>query len=441
MIGRFFRSTVGQILMITASSSTVTFLFSLALFSWLYPNAPPRPPWPWSVAFRIESLVDGLRGVPERDRAALLAGVRWPLTEARLATAASVCDVLSKDTRELEAVLQDDLAATSGKVSVRECSDVPLETRVQILVGLGEQTLAVRTHAVNGTRRRLTFPLVGALVFLGVAVVLMSAWAVWLVIRPLRRLSDQVTTFGEQMSFVPLAEEGPLEIRRAAHAFNLMQERVTRSIQDRTRMLAAISHDMRSPLTRMRLQLDTAEPTQMVQKLSRETILMQDMVTSALGYLGNRSSSEAFEPLDLAALLQTICDEYADAGVEIHYTGPDALTVVCKPNAIQRAVGNLLENAIAFGSRIDVIATSAGDQVAVTIGDDGPGIPAHQLAEVIEPFVRLDPSRNARPGSLGLGLSIVSDIVQEHGGRLTLSNRVEGGLLALIELPLVASAP
>lgn len=435
MITRFFRSTVGQVLLISATSSTVTFLISLALFAWLYPLAPPRPPFPWSVAFRIESLVDGVRSTPERDLPMILSAVRTPLTEARLVSAPPVCGELSKDTRELEAVLQEDLQGVAGPVSVRNCSDAPVATRIQILVKLGDQTLALRTHAVDGTRRRLTPPLIGALVFLGVALVLMSAWAVWLVIRPLRRLSDQVTTFGQDMSFVPLAEEGPLEIRRAAHAFNLMQERVTRSMQDRTRMLAAISHDMRSPLTRMRLQLDTAESTPLVGQLLRETLLMQDMVTSALGYLGNRSTAEAFEPVDLAALLQTICDEYADTGVDIDYAGPEALTVVCRPNGMQRAFGNLLENAIAFGHHVDVTAIVTGKLISVSISDDGPGIPDAMLVDVIEPFVRLDPSRNARPGSLGLGLSIVRDIMQEHGGRLVLSNRAEGGLLARIELP------
>jgi len=252
------------------------------------------------------------------------------------------------------------------------------------------------------------------------------------VIRPLRRLSEQADAFGKEMAIAPIEEEGPLEIRRAAHAFNLMQERIARSIQNRTRMLAAISHDLRTPLTRMRLQVETGRADIARDKLIRDIDLMQTMVTSALAFLSSGESREEKEWLDLGALIATLCDEYEEAGATIRYEGPAQIRFFCRPDAMHRVLTNLIENAIHFGNTVGVSASTKGQTLTIEVADDGPGIPEDRLRDVIEPFVRLDPARGKRPGSAGLGLAIVREIVQAHDGTFTLINRKPSGLIARV---------
>jgi signal transduction histidine kinase len=306
---------------------------------------------------------------------------------------------------------------------------------MQVIVPLDRGMLEIRTDRVGLEPPRFTFPFYGAMLFMTVGVAALSAWAVWRVIRPLRRLSAKADAFGRDIAIAPIEEEGPLEIRRAAHAFNLMQERITRHMQSRTRMLAAISHDLRTPLTRMRLQLDNEEKDVDRDKLLRDIALMQTMTSSALSFLTSNASNETKEWLDLGALLETLCDEYAESGANIRYEGADQIPFFCRPDAIQRVLNNLIENAIHFGQSVVVSTRASANEVVMEVADDGSGIPPERLADVIEPFVRLDPSRAKRPGSVGLGLSIVDEIVRAHGGVLTLSNREPSGLLARIALP------
>lgn len=433
---RFFSTTIGQILVIVASASAVTFCLFLLLLTLLYPHVPPAPPWPWHAAYRVEALVDTLQSVPESEQAALLAAPRDPLAEARLLVAPPMCDELNDETRELEFVLNADLLKGAGPATVRACSGAPVETGMQVLVRMGAKTLALRTHGVTRPTPHLTFPFVGAMLFLCVGVAAMSTWAIWRVIRPLRRLSESADAFGRDMAVEPLAEEGPLEIQRAASAFNRMQQRVTGALKDRTRMLAAVSHDLRTPLTRMQLALQTAEPAPLHERLLRDVGHMRVMVDSALAYLSESHEGEPREPVDLAALLQSLCDDYADGGADVAYEGVEEAVANCRPNAIQRAMGNLLDNAVQYGSAVRVHAETAEGAVRITISNDGAPIPIERLGDITEPFVRLDPARNDRPGSVGLGLSIVRDIVAEHRGTLEIANRPGSqGVTVTVHLP------
>jgi signal transduction histidine kinase len=434
MMRRFFATTLGQILAIIASSSVITFLLFLALLSLLYPGVPPPPPWPWQITYRIAGLVDGLRAVPESERAAVVAAVQRPDMLIRLTQAPVVCEALTADTRKLETVLRSEIQGALPKITARLCEPGDPAARIQVLIELTDQTLDIRIGE-SGAPRRFAFPVISALLFLCVAVAAMSAWAVWRVIGPLQRLSAKADAFGRNIAIVPLEEEGPLEIRRAARAFNLMQERVTRSIQDRTRVLAAISHDLRTPLTRMRLQLETEQTDLMRGKLLRDVGLMQSMVTSALAFLSGGFDEEEKEWLDLGALLSTLCDEYEETGATISYEGPEQMPTFCRPNAINRALTNLIENAIHFGEAILVTAAVEAGNIAVDVADDGPGIPKDRLGEVVQPFVRLDPARSSRPGSVGLGLSIVKEIAEAHGGTLELLDRLPTGLIARVTFP------
>jgi signal transduction histidine kinase len=429
----FFATTLGQILAIVACSSAATFMLFIALL--FYPGAPPSPPWPWQSTYRIEGLVNVLRNLPRAERASALAAVQRPNMAVRLVDRPVHCSASTFDTHDLEAALKEELSGAQG-LTVRSCDPKNPAHDMQVIVPLGDATLEIRTDRVGSEPPRFTFPFFGALLFLCVGVAALSAWAVSRVIRPLRRLSEKADAFGRDIAIAPIEEEGPLEIRRAAHAFNLMQERITRSMQNRTQMLAAISHDLRTPLTRMRLQTDNEDKEIDRAKLLRDIELMQTMVASALTFLTSNASAEQKDRLDLGALLEMLCDEYAESGVAICYEGPAQIPFLCRPDGIQRVFSNLMENAIHFGKVIVVTATVGDESIRVDVADDGPGIPPDRLGDVIEPFVRLDHARRKRPGSVGLGLSIVDDIVRGHNGTLTLFNRRETGLIARVTLPI-----
>ncbi|MDN8030865.1 ATP-binding protein, partial [Burkholderia multivorans] len=371
---------------------------------------------------------------PDAERSAVIATMQQPGLSLRLAQAASTCSMQTPDTRDLESVLKAELT-DAVDISVRACAaEHSGDAAIQVRVPLGSQTVEFQTVRNAVDPPRYSFPFYGALIFMCVGVAAMSAWAISRVIRPLRRLSEHADAFGRQMSVSPIAEEGPLEIRLAAHAFNLMQERITLSMQNRTRMLAAISHDLRTPLTRMRLQLEMEQSEYVRDKLIRNIELMQSMVTSALAFLSSGVDREEKEWLDLGALISTVCDEYEEAGSAVRYVGPEQIRFFCRPDAMRRALTNLIENALHFGSGVAVIAWVDGQSVRIDVVDDGPGIPEDRLQDVIEPFVRIDPARGDRPGSVGLGLSIVREIIHAHGGTFTLVNRKPTGLIARIVL-------
>ncbi|MBU9133402.1 HAMP domain-containing protein [Burkholderia multivorans] len=428
---RVFSTTLGQILLILACSSSATALLFIVLLSH---HTPPAPPWPWQSAYRIASAVESLRAIPDAERSAVIATMQQPGLSLRLAQAASTCSMQTPDTRDLESVLKAELT-DAVDISVRACAAPHSgDAAIQVRVPLGSQTVEFQTVRNAVDPPRYSFPFYGALIFMCVGVAAMSAWAISRVIRPLRRLSEHADAFGRQMSVSPIAEEGPLEIRLAAHAFNLMQERITLSMQNRTRMLAAISHDLRTPLTRMRLQLEMEQSEYVRDKLIRNIELMQSMVTSALAFLSSGVDREEKEWLDLGALISTVCDEYEEAGSAVRYVGPEQIRFFCRPDAMRRALTNLIENALHFGSGVAVIASVDGQSVHIDVVDDGPGIPEDRLQDVIEPFVRIDPARGDRPGSVGLGLSIVREIIHAHGGTFTLVNRKPTGLIARIVL-------
>lgn len=439
MMRQFFATTLGQILAIIATSSAITFLLFLLLF-WLIPGVPPPPPWPWQPAYRIVSLVDSITAAPE-SQGLIIAAAQRPGLSVRLTQAPILCESLSTDARALESVLRSEFGKTKLNLTVRGCSTADPAQSVQVLIDLGPQMLDIRTGRVVPDTRHLTLPFAGAVLFLCVAVASMSAWAVWRVIGPLRRLSAQAEAFGRDISTSPIAEEGPLEMRRVARAFNLMQQRISRSIMDRTRMLAAISHDLRTPLTRMRLQLETQSTDAVRGKLLRDVGLMQSMVTSALTYLSGGIDQEDWEWLDLSALVAALCDEFAEAGADISFEAPEQIRFFCRPNAIGRALTNLIENGIHFGRKVLVSAAAEDKTITIEVADDGPGIPKERVQDVLVPFVRLDPARSLRPGSVGLGLSIVKEIAEAHGGRLELIDRQPRGLIARLVFPADPAGP
>jgi signal transduction histidine kinase len=252
--------------------------------------------------------------------------------------------------------------------------------------------------------------------------------------RPLSDLARAADRIGRDTRPAQLEERGARELRNAARAFNTMQDRLRRYLDSRTRVLAAMSHDLKTPLTRLRLQVEALDNPPMQARIGRELDEMESMVREALALFRGLDDGEPAAPVDIGALLAQIRDEFADMGATVTISGQALQPFVGKPQALKRCFTNLIANAVKFGSRADVVVED-GAQLVVRVRDHGPGIPEEELERVFEPFYRLESSRNRDSGGTGLGLSIARDIAQTHGGSLTLANLASGGLEATLRLP------
>lgn len=271
-------------------------------------------------------------------------------------------------------------------------------------------------------------------------VLLVAIVAVRWATRPLKQLAHAANAFAHDLNTPSLAEAGPDEVRSAAQAFNFMQQRIRQLVGERSRALAAVSHDLRTPLTRMRLRAEMVDDPALQTKLNADIDAMQGMVDSVLAYLRGTEDSEASQAIDMDALLSSLVEDEQSMGrpvvlAERPAGAPKPTPFVGKLSLLRRAMSNLIDNAVAHGSHVTVSIDSLPDRVEIVVQDDGPGIPAADLARVVEPYVRLDPARALDSGGVGLGLAIARDAAAFHGGELLLVNRAEGGLRAVLRLP------
>ncbi|MFC7694078.1 ATP-binding protein [Paeniroseomonas aquatica] len=253
--------------------------------------------------------------------------------------------------------------------------------------------------------------------------------------KPLRALSAAADRVGREAGTVRVPDDGPAEVRQAARAFNAMQERIRQLLEDRTQALAAVSHDLRTPITRLRLYAGFLDDTEARDRIDANLDEMAAMIETTLDYLREGRETEKPRPADLVTVLRTVCDAAADASGDVTYAGPETLVLPLRRVAMRRALANLVGNAVAYGGRARLTLSRIPGQVVIEIADDGPGIPEAQLEEVFEPFRRLEASRNRATGGVGLGLTIARRAIAVEGGTLRLLNRAEGGLSALISLP------
>jgi signal transduction histidine kinase len=270
-------------------------------------------------------------------------------------------------------------------------------------------------------------------------IALLAVWAARRVTVPLGRFARAAGRLGTDVSAPPMAEAGPSEIAQAALAFNQMQRRIQRLVDDRTRMLAAIAHDLRTVLTRLRLRAELIDDAEQQGKAIADLDAMAAMLDETLAFARDDSSGEARQDVDLAALVRSLCDDLADAGQPVHYQGPDRLRFAGRPVALRRALTNLIDNAVQYGGLAEVGLDVDRDAVRLTIEDRGPGIPASAREQVFQPFFRLEPSRSRATGGAGLGLAVARTIVHRHGGEITLHDRPGGGLAVRITLPLTGA--
>lgn len=277
--------------------------------------------------------------------------------------------------------------------------------------------------------------LIVALLAMAAIVALVATLAVRRLVAPLASLAGAAERIGRDVAAAPLAETGTVEMRQAAHALNQMQERLRRLIENRTEMLAAISHDLRTELQLLRLRAETMDPPEERDRLLATVANMEEMVRATLAFARDEARIEPVRRTDVAALLASIVDDMADAGRPVRFEAPAAPTILeVQPSALRRALTNLIDNAVNYGERARVSIATAADGIAITIDDDGPGIPEDELGRVTQPFYRLERSRNRASGGMGLGLAITQAAIQAHGGRLTLANRPGGGLRATVTL-------
>ena len=283
-----------------------------------------------------------------------------------------------------------------------------------------------------GRRTRWLF----VLLILTITTVIVSAIAARQLGRPVKRLAEAVGRFGHDQRAPAITEAGPEELRQLIRVFNAMQAQIQRFVAHRTMMLAAISHDLRTPLTRMRLRGEFIADEVEQARLFRDVDEMQTMVDGALAFFRDDAVEEAVTTFDLPGVLRTIANDYADQGIDITYAGLSRAIYRGRPFALKRAFANLIDNAIKYATppRIELCDDERG--YLIRVSDRGPGIPEDALDRVFTPYFRLDKSRNRTTGGVGLGLSVAQSIIRGHGGEITLENRRGGGLEARIILPM-----
>jgi signal transduction histidine kinase len=276
------------------------------------------------------------------------------------------------------------------------------------------------------------------LVFLTVSTGIVSTIATRQLVRPIKRFAEAIRLFGMNPHAPPIAETGPRELTSVITSFNEMQAQIQKFVAYRTAMLAAISHDLRTPLTRIRLRGELIVDEVQQARLFRDVDELQAMVDGALAFFRGDADEEAVTSFDLSGVLQTIANDYADQDVEIAYAGPSHAVYRGRPFALKRAFTNLIENAVKYGTPPTIELTCQEKTIAIMVRDQGPGIPAEALERVFGPFYRLESSRNRTTGGVGLGLTAALAIIRGHGGDIVLSNLPAGGLGALVTLPRVA---
>ena len=314
-------------------------------------------------------------------------------------------------------------------------SERPRQIAVFVELEQGLLRVIAPRKRVDSTTTRI---FIGWMVGLSLLLLMLAIYFLTRQLRPIRRLAWAADNFGKGRDVGDFKLAGPTEIRQAGAAFNTMRKRILRQLTQRTEMLAAVSHDLRTPLTRMKLELEMLKGTKPevddIKALQRD---VEDMTKVVDGYLAfaRGEGQESMTETDLGNILEEVGNRAGQDGVTVDIELERRITMPLRPVAIRRCIANLVENAVRYASWVGIRATMEDDQVWIAIDDDGPGVPADQREAVFKPFFRLDASRNANTGGVGLGLSIARDIVLSHGGDIQLHDAPAGGLRVLIRLP------
>ena len=437
-IGRWFAINIVVAVIIAAAMNAA---FSAFAGVWAKPSLQDI-----GLVDEVAAVARILDGAPRDARAGLAASVSndryavsWFPNDASLPIA-----IDASEFHQGRAKIRSLLGRPSARVVAYEPGDPDLHGRPETAYGLAI-SLSDRSWVrfVAPQRSWGLSPTARTLLTVGFAVVcalLVAALASRRLARPLERFARQAQRFGADVNAPPMQTTGPLEIRLAAQAFNEMQARVQRYVADRTTMLAAISHDLRAPLTRMRLRGEFIEDEEQQRKLFRDVDEMQAMVDASLEFFRDDSEQEPTTRFMLSELIETVLDDFRDGGHDVAFDTPGSVTYVGRPLTLRRAVANLVDNAIKYGGRAHVRLRSDEGWIDILVDDDGPGIPEALREAVFRPFYRIEGSRNRQTGGVGLGLAAVRSAVRGHGGDIVLETAPGGGLRVHVRLPDVADA-
>ena len=436
------RDTVARWIALTTMIAMLTLLALNELFS-LLAGAWARPPLmetglmekAAAITRIIDSVAPGQRPAIAQAASDQVFNAQWLQRheEARL----PVID--DPEFSEGSALLRQQLGRPDARIEAYEPGDWPAnqpDARYAVIIELADHSWVIfsvpsRSWGLGEWARN---GIIIALILLSTLIVALIATRH--LAAPLERFAEGARRFGVDHQAPPIPVIGPHEIRQAILAFNAMQAQLKHFVQDRTQMLAAISHDLRAPLTRMRLRGEFIEDADQQSKLFRDVDEMQAMVNAALEFFRDEARLEHATAFDLAELLHTVVDDFRDAGTEVSFEGAQRFVYVGRPIGIKRALTNLIDNAVKYGSEPGVRLKAFADCVEIRVVDRGPGIAPHYQEQVFAPFFRVEGSRNKHTGGVGLGLSAARATVLEHGGTLVLRNRREGGLEARVSLPL-----
>jgi signal transduction histidine kinase len=275
----------------------------------------------------------------------------------------------------------------------------------------------------------------GYLISVVFGVAFIAFWLVRRATRPLEDFASAAERLGKDLQTEPLDESAPNEVAQAARAFNQMQERLARLVRNRTELLAAVSHDLRTPITQLKLRAETIDNIAERDKYLAALEEMELIIATFLDYARSSFGNEERSRIDLASLVESICSDMTDGGADVSFAGGDPIQLDCKRLALKRGVSNLIDNAVKYAGGARVTAERRDGDIVIGIEDTGPGIAESDLDEVLMPFRRGDPSRSRLTGGIGLGLSIAQAVAHDHGGRIVLANRSKGGLRAEMILP------
>ncbi|WEX74886.1 ATP-binding protein [Sinorhizobium numidicum] len=395
-----------------------------------------------TTALKIETVVDQVRASASAEqRAAILDATSGTGLQVEQVSAAELLkqadtDISFEDVRHL---VQNNLPASFATAFRAETSTGKL--RDVLVVGVGNDRALAFLPAppppdawISDQQVSIVLQLLG----LVLPVVLLSLYAARVIAAPLLEFAQAAETLKpDDGPDRPFNESGVAEIRTLAKSLNDMRSRVRSMIDDRTRMLRAISHDLRTPLTRLRLRAERSAQPELKTALLKDISALSDMINDTLTYLSKEMAAEKPVNADLPSLLATVCSDFSDVGFDVRYAGPERLAYRCKPRSLARAITNLVENSTKFAQEISVeLSLLENGTVRISVVDDGPGLPVSLRTRVLEPFFKADTARTSTDrGGFGLGLSIVDDIVRAHGGTIELLNRPPHGLAAQMDFP------
>ncbi len=394
------------------------------------------------LAEKLAALKLAVEAVPEEAREDMAqrlsgssSGAHWSKDAQNPPAAHASPDLAARLSRLAPGLKDGDILIEHPHAEARPHSPHSMQVTLRLADG---SLLHVRADS-SGARQHSAREMLHSTVLMAFGAVLVSVLIARWLTRPIRILAGAVHALRPGSEGAQVPETGPAEVRDLAAAFNGMQRRISRLISERTTALAAVSHDLRTPLTRLRLKAGDLDARDAGASIAADIAELEQMIDATLSYLRGDDQGENARLIDLAALLKTLTGDAADMGLDVTFSGPHSVAILGRRLGLKRAFANLIQNAVKYGGSARISARQQAGCIQVHVDDAGPGIPEDQLGSVVEPFVRLETSRNRETGGTGLGLTIAKANIEADGGTLVLTNRPGGGLRAAVTFPLPAT--